>query len=465
MNTKICISKRLLLTVSSLFLFVVGIVLFSNYLTGKPTTVKTRAEAHKNFTVSTAYANVDMSQNAGMMLKENGEYLKSMQNTTSSFPGESSDNTIRTTTSGIKQDIYVIIGISKQVVKDHCDGSEGKRIIRTDTLRCVLVEDLAKKDLAKANEYFEATGKKYIFESFDEPWDQASAQQQGRCGQASGGQYLPPTSCSMGNTDGKQYIYIAILFVANISMSGGEAQDNSVRYVAPAVLDGIDHWESNQDKLYESNSSQTLTHELGHTLGQAHYLLLEKEDNKVAPLSFSWADLPLFNKTLYDSDLYAYKRTMTSFDWPLLISQNFIYPGISSGYSVKNYIPEKLVINLKDYYEMRKEEFREGNFIIFSSKFDYLKTIVTNDIVDRGYFSNGAIEISNPKESLKDKSILFIVFEIDNKLYYGFIHISEWNIAYFDHSEIIPITLKKIDDKKVFDDLKEKYFSTYTNLE
>lgn len=435
-------------------------------------TVKTRAEVHKDLTNTSINTNTNLSRNAESMLEESGDYLQSTHRSTI-YPtinpsGELPVKDAKANPLKVNQIIDVTIGISQQVVENHCNGSSEERIIVSATKRCALVERLAKRDLELVNEYYIDTGKKYEFKSFDTPWDQTSPQK-GNCGKTRSEQYLPPGECIRDNSGKK--IYITILHVDGAITSGGEAPGSVVRYVAPYMtMDGFgsiyDYWERGQG-IISGGSDSILAHEIGHTLGQTHYFFLDKRENKIAPFSYDFTENDIFNKTVYFYDLYRYQQGWKLFDWPLQIAQRCTYSSLSPTYdgpcSTNNYIPKRLVIKLSLLNHNNEVEnyLVQGKFVIFSSKLDYFHTTITGeDKLMEGTILDNGIELFNTAQTLKNKSLLFILLKIDNELYYGWVHISEWNMAYFNNADTLSIFLKKVYDIQLANELRNKYFQS-----
>ncbi len=437
-NTKIVVG---------IFIFVVGIIsLFVMRSISFKT--KSRAEMYQSPSVAAAYANVDMSENAGRELEENGTLLKSLKVPVGSLANESEGNSVRGEIKSVEQEIGVVIGISKQVVKDHCDGSEESRIIRSDTLRCPIVEDYALRDLKNANDLLQSTGKRYLFSYFDTPWNQA-IEQEGACGKASGGQYLPETECSLKNSLNSNSIYIAILYVSNSKESGGQSISSSIRYTAPTAVhekDGeisIDYW-----NLGDS-TSRSITHELGHSLGQTHTFLMEEYDNEIVPVGFSYLDAIFYDKKLYSNDLNLNSSVDRSvYDWPLIIAKQCYYLAKDPGchhqtVATGDFIPQAFEIKIESIMGNTLEEpIPNGDYIIFAAEHNYTNTkLLKENILQRGIIKRGKIELQDPQSKMSHKSLLLVIVKSEQEYYRGWVIQSDWQMSHFMNRMVLPIKM------------------------
>lgn len=390
-----------------LFLLVIGLASFSN-LNGKRVIFNRASESKLqeennttvNEDVSTLFSKVNTDERAG------GSLTESQQNT----EPPTLDTSLSNDLPSLEQTIEVIIGMSLQVVKNHCDLGD----IDATTLRCALVERLALHDLEKLNENFKGTGKTFIFKMFDRPWDQEK--EVSICGYASGGQTLPTLSCSIKNN---KMLYITILHVSGERSSGGNTDGGSsvIRYTAPSrsTKKEQDHWENPETHLY---SWEVLVHEVGHKVGMHHFPTVEPKDNEVMKIGFSASSLSgdeVFHGDLFDPD----KRH----EWAYELSKRCEFR--VDGRCIRIYdVPNQLTV-----------EFGEsggGVYTVYGDVYKQYSHMVKDKVLTSGKIEEGGrIIFKNIKTLFNEHEVLFIVIFRGGQQYYFWLNRMDLNLRYW----------------------------------
>lgn len=390
------------------FLLIIGLASFTNLnskrvISNRAEESNLQEESNKvtNEDISVLFSKVNTDEGAGGILTE------PQQNTTLPSSEISSSNNSQSP----EQTIELIIGMSLQVVKNHCNLGD----IDVNTLRCPLVEELALRDLAKLNEAFQETGKTFVFKMFDKPWDQI--RDVSICGYASGGQTLPILSCSIKNN---KMLYIAILHVPGALKSGGDTDNGSsvVRYTAPAKnirKDEKDYWETPEYHFY---SWEVLIHEVDHKVGMNHFPSVEPKDNEVKKIGFSGSSLD--SDQIFYGDLFDPGQRR---EWAYELSKRceFSVSGLCSHiYDV----PDQLTI-----------EFGEsggGEYIIYGDTYKQSVHIIENKILTSGSVEeSGKIILERIKTLFNKHELLFIVISRGDKQYFFWLNRMDLNLRYW----------------------------------
>lgn len=408
-----------------LFLLVIGLASFSNLnswraINNRASESKLQGENNKEVSneIITIFSEIDTSERSGGPLTE-------------TFPVQASlENPVVSSTSILpEQKIEVIIGISLQVIKNHCNLGD----IDGKTLLCPLVKELALRDLKKLNEAFQGTGKSFEFKMFDRPWDQM--RDTSICGAASGGQTLPALSCSIKNN---KMLYIAILHVAGESRSGGNTDGGSsvVRYTAPAKnirRDEKDYWETPEQHLY---SWEVLIHEVDHKVGIHHFPSVEPKDNGVQKIGFSASSLKgdeIFHGDLFDPG----KRR----EWAYELSKRceFSVSGLCSHiYDV----PNQLTIEFS--------ESGGGEYTIYGDTYKQSAHIIENKIITSGRVEeSGKIMLGEIKTLFNKHELLFIVISRGNQQYHFWLNRMDLNLRYWNGETDKAIIYKELGTVRV----------------
>ncbi len=403
---------------------------------------------YQSQSVAAAYANVDMSENAGSMFGESSEYIQSLDDSSGVDTQEAADSTGRADTA-IKQVLNVTVGISMQVVKDHCDGSSVDRIIHPETQRCDLVEELAGRDLNAATYSFKDTGKSFVRKEFVLPWDQNIDQ---GCGRAPGGQTIPIAQCA--DAFKEDTLFVAIFYVEGASNSGGTAGKNYVHYVVPSVRKdskGViseDYWKSS---AYLTESVET--HEFGHLFGQNHFPTLEAESNFIIGKSFLFSDLGAYSVRKYDGDLYYGVRRgdLNLIEWPLQLSRRCKYvPGGNCIEDSYKYLHNTYIIGL---WIDTIQKINRGKYVVYGSQ-SYNKIDFSDKILE-GDLGDDAIYVSNATEVFYKRFLFLTVVKAPTRSYYCWFTEPDLAVAYFNDRYYVPCKLTPIDltsdqERKIF---------------
>lgn len=389
-----------------------------------------------NFNIEEATLN-ELNMTGGIILPET--YEKNSQNNNSS--------SVNLPQSIPKKDYDVSIGMSYQVVVQYCNNpNDPKRKIDSQTNRCQLVEDLAKRDLVAANNNFIATEKKLNFKLFEKNWDQNLPQ---LCIPANLDFWLSWETCSHPNSD----IYFGIFLSKSQSYriddeGASKPEFSSVNY---GLFDQkINSWE---DLTYDI----VLSHELGHLFGQVHeFTARTKEPHPLSHLIYDSAQF-------FKGDLSAYARIHdASYDWVVQMTKHAplwrSFVGLElmgRGYYFQEQLPNNILLTLYDY---NHEILKKGNVKIYATDTGnpiYLFQILmgnadtvpigSNIIYEKilAQEDNGIIKI--PGSLFYSYPLLLISVEDGDRIYYTWMHVGEANLAFWnkldnnESTESIPI--------------------------
>jgi len=306
------------------------------------------------------------------------------------------------------QEIPVKINMSLQVVANHCTEESRDTMINPITNRCILVENLAKTDLAKLQRSFGGTGKTFTFAGFDEPWDQTEEQ---GCGRAGGKQTVPKNDCNHP----KDSLYITIIYPGESDNSGGEAPF-SARYTAPSRIGEKDYWINNDGHGY--SSYYVLVHEAGHLFGQIHTPWVPGEQNYI----FMGVEYPLF----YSGDLEETQDDAKR-RWALEITKR---SKLGSAISISNQVPKNLSVKFLD----PEGAGLSGTYKIYGAQNAnwVMGAQSLNEDISDGILENQTIAL--PGKFLTDYTFLF--FEINNGTqdYYAWLSLMDGNFSYWNNN-------------------------------
>lgn len=385
-----------------------------------------------SFTIGyTEVKELNMSETAGRWFHDEDSSYSSLENSQSSVVPEDKSEVIDPSVESvlgtmeannsniIYQTIPVIIGMSHQVVENHCEGP-----LDQDGL-CSKVKTLALRDLELVNERFKETGKKLEFIRFDSPWDQASSKDLG-CGNAKGGQVLPPLVCKHD----KDKLYIAILYVVKDSRwngisSGGDASPEtdkaSLRYVAPFKDAQSDFWEYQEGGVQNLSSANTLSHEFGHICRQIHTPWVPGKNDP-------------FYKTgyylYYMGDLRnAYVHDMRN-EWVLELTKRARCAPVEDKVTPFNSVPDKLTLNL---IKNEKYRFDYGSYNIYPTSGGDGEIKLLPQIISAGdIIINSSVKIFTKDLFSKYPLLLLIINDINGDQYYTWLSLMEVNLAYWN---------------------------------